>query len=157
MSPILASIVFSLILLILLSPVFLILAILIKFSSPGPVFFKQKRVGTNNVEFEIYKFRSMTVQDQKKSDTIWTTANDNRVTLIGKFMRKTNLDELPQLWNVVLGNMSIVGPRPEREHFVEKFKKENSIQLDLTNLDSGIYYIMIINKDNIYSEKLIIE
>ena len=118
------DIVFSLILLILLFPVFLILAILIKFSSPGPVFFKQKRIGTNNVEFEIYKFRSMTVQDQKKSDTIWTTANDNRVTLIGKVMRKTNLDELPQLWNVLLANMSIVGPRPEREHFVEKFKKE---------------------------------
>ncbi len=118
------DIVFSLILFILLSPVFLILVILIKFSSPGPVIFKQKRVGTNNVEFEIYKFRSMTVQDQKKSDTIWTTANDNRVTLIGKVMRKTNLDELPQLWNVLLGNMSIVGPRPEREHFVEKFKKE---------------------------------
>jgi len=118
------DIVFSLILLILLSPVFLILAILIKFSSPGPVFFKQKRIGTNNVEFEIYKFRSMTVQDEKGSDTTWTTENDSRVTLIGRFIRKTNSDELPQLWNVLLGNMSIVGPRPEREHFVEKFKGE---------------------------------
>jgi lipopolysaccharide/colanic/teichoic acid biosynthesis glycosyltransferase len=66
----------------------------------------------------------MVVQEKKKSDTVWTTANDDRVTAIGKMMRKINLDELPQLWNVLAGNMSIVGPRPEREHFVEKFKKE---------------------------------
>jgi lipopolysaccharide/colanic/teichoic acid biosynthesis glycosyltransferase len=66
----------------------------------------------------------MKVQDKKESDTVWTTENDDRVTSIGRFIRKTNLDELPQLWNVLLGNMSIVGPRPEREHFVEKFKKE---------------------------------
>ncbi len=118
------DIAFSLTVLIFLSPLFLILAILIKITSPGPVFFRQKRVGTNNVEIEIYKFRSMTVQDQENSDTIWTTANDKRVTLIGRIMRKSNLDELPQFWNVLLGNMSIVGPRPERERFVEKFKKQ---------------------------------
>ena len=118
------DIAFSLTVLVFLSPLFLILAILIKLTSPGPVFFRQKRVGTNNVEIEIYKFRSMTVQDQEESDTIWTTANDKRVTLIGRIMRKNNLDELPQLWNVLLGNMSIVGPRPERGRFVEKFKKE---------------------------------
>jgi len=117
------DIAFSLTALLLLSPVFLVLAILIKLTSPGPVFFKQKRVGANNIEFEIYKFRSMKVQEKKKSDTIWTTEDDPRVTWIGKFMRKNNLDELPQFWNVLNGHMSIVGPRPEREYFVEKFKE----------------------------------
>ena len=120
------DIVLSLLLLILLSPIFLILGMMIKITSKGPVFFKQKRMGANNVEFDMYKFRSMTVQNPKESDTLWTTENDKRVTCIGRFMRKTNLDELPQLWNVLIGNMSLVGPRPEREHFVEKFKKEIS-------------------------------
>lgn len=115
---------FSLLVMVLLSPVYLLLAILIKLTSPGPAFFRQKRIGANNVEFEMYKFRSMTVQKEKMSDTIWTTPNDSRVTSIGRVMRKANLDELPQFWNVFIGNMSVVGPRPEREHFVEKFKKE---------------------------------
>ena len=118
------DLVFSVVFLNLLLPVFLILGMLIKLTSRGPVFFRQKRIGANNMEFDIYKFRSMTVQNPKDSDTVWTTENDRRVTSIGRFMRKTNLDELPQLWNVLLGNMSLVGPRPEREHFVEKFKKE---------------------------------
>jgi len=113
-------------LLILFSPLFLVLSLIIKATSKGPVFFKQKRIGANNVEFDIYKFRSMKVQNLNDSDTIWTTEKDKRVTSIGRFMRKTNLDELPQLWNVFIGNMSLVGPRPEREHFVEKFKKEIS-------------------------------
>lgn len=116
--------VFSLLVMVLLSPVYLLLAILIKLTSPGPAFFRQKRIGANNVEFEIYKFRSMTVQKEKMSDTIWTTPNDSRVTSIGRVMRKANLDELPQFWNAFIGNMSVVGPRPERKHFVEKFKKE---------------------------------
>ena len=110
--------------LVALSPILFILAVIIKITSPGPVFFKQRRVGSNNKEFEMYKFRSMLVQDKKESDTIWTTAKDDRVTTIGKVMRTTNLDELPQLWNILLGNMSIVGPRPEREYFVEKFRKD---------------------------------
>jgi Undecaprenyl-phosphate glucose phosphotransferase len=118
------DIVFSLTALILLSPIFAIIAIIIKATSKGPVFFKQERMGANNVEFEIYKFRSMTVQAKEHSDTIWTTANDSRVTKIGNIMRKTNLDELAQFWNVLIGNMSVVGPRPEREHFVEQFKEE---------------------------------
>jgi len=118
------DIVLSVAFLFLISPVFLILGMLIKLTSKGPVFFKQKRIGANNIEFDIYKFRSMTVQNPDDSDTVWTTENDRRVTSIGRFMRKTNLDELPQLWNVLFGNMSLVGPRPEREHFVEKLKKE---------------------------------
>ncbi|MFO7970592.1 MAG: undecaprenyl-phosphate glucose phosphotransferase, partial [Desulfobacterales bacterium] len=116
----------SMALLILFSPFFIIFGILIKLTSKGPVFFKQKRMGANNVEFDMYKFRSMTVQNPKESDTVWTTENDKRVTSVGRFIRKTNLDELPQLYNVFVGNMSLVGPRPEREHFVEKFKKEIS-------------------------------
>ena len=115
---------FSLTVLVILSPFFLVIALLIKLTSRGPVFFKQDRVGSNNVKFEIYKLRSTTVQAKKESDTVWTTANDSRVTRIGRFIRKGNIDELPQFWNVLIGNMSVVGPRPEREHFVEKFKND---------------------------------
>jgi exopolysaccharide biosynthesis polyprenyl glycosylphosphotransferase len=118
------DIIFSLIALLLLTPFFLLIILLIKLTSPGPVSFKQDRVGANNVKFEIYKFRSMTVQAKKASDTVWTTADDSRVTKIGRFIRKGNIDELPQFWNVLIGNMSVVGPRPEREHFVEQFKKD---------------------------------
>ncbi len=71
----------------------------------------------------MYKFRSMTLQQKEESDTIWTIPNDSRVTAIGKFMRKNDLDEFPQFWNVLIGDMSVVGPRPEREHFVEQFRK----------------------------------
>ena len=109
---------------VVLSPLFILFTILIKISSAGPVLFRQRRVGTNNLEFEIYKFRSMIIQDQNDSDSIWTTSDDQRITNIGKFMRLLNIDELPQLWNVLLGNMSIVGPRPERKHFIEKFKDD---------------------------------
>ena len=117
---------FSLTVLLLLSPFFLVIILLIKLTSPGPVFFKQNRVGTNNVEFEMCKFRSMTVQAKKQSDTVWTTADDSRVTGIGRFIRKGNIDELPQFWNVLIGDMSVVGPRPEREYFVEQFKNDIS-------------------------------
>ena len=93
-------------------------------SSPGPIFFKQKRISSNNKEFEMFKFRTMKVQETQDSDTIWTTQNDPRVTRIGSFLRKSNLDELPQFWNVLVGHMSVVGPRPERKFFVEKFKED---------------------------------
>ena len=102
----------------------LISAIIIKITSPGPLIFKQTRIGLHNQEFSIYKFRSMKVQDEAKEKKAWTTANDPRVTRFGKFMRKTNIDELPQLFNVLLGDMSLVGPRPERPFFVDKFKEE---------------------------------
>lgn len=118
------DVVFSATVLILLSPVFLIISLLIKFTSPGDIFFRQKRVGINNKEFIMYKFRSMITQTEAKSDTVWTTKNDSRVTPIGNFLRKTNLDELPQFWNVFIGNMTVAGPRPEREFFVNQFKEE---------------------------------
>ena len=102
----------------------LIVAIIIKCTSKGPVLYTQKRVGFRNKEFLMYKFRSMEIQEEEKEKTEWTTFKDPRVTPIGKFIRKTSIDELPQLWNVLKGDMSLVGPRPERPFYVEKFKEE---------------------------------
>ena len=115
---------FSLMALVILSPFLLAIALLIKLTSRGPLFFEQERIGANNKKFGIYKFRSMAVQPKKESDTVWTTTNDSRVTKIGKFIRRGNIDEFPQFWNVLIGNMSVVGPRPERGYFVEQFKKD---------------------------------
>jgi exopolysaccharide biosynthesis polyprenyl glycosylphosphotransferase len=103
------------------APVLATLAALVKLSSPGPVFFRQKRVGQHGDVVEILKFRSMRINEA--SDTEWVRADD-KVTLIGKIMRKTSLDELPQLFNVVKGDMSLVGPRPERPHFADQFSTE---------------------------------
>lgn len=110
--------------LILFSPIMLVVAILVKKSSPGPILFAQERIGLGNKPFKMYKFRSMGVQDPKKEAKQWTTKNDARVTPVGKIIRKTSLDELPQFWNVLRGDMSLIGPRPERPLFVEKFKEE---------------------------------
>lgn len=109
---------------ILFSPVMLFSAVMIKITSPGPLIFKQERVGLHNHTFMMYKFRSMDVQAPEKEKSKWTVKNDPRVTNFGKFMRKTSIDELPQLFNVLKGEMSLVGPRPERPFFVEKFKEE---------------------------------
>ena len=106
------------------SPVMLVLCILIKLTSPGPLIYKQERVGLHNQTFRMYKFRSMEVQKESEEKKAWTVKNDPRVTGIGKFMRHTSLDELPQLFNVLKGDMSLVGPRPERPFFVEKFREE---------------------------------
>ena len=114
----------SLIAITVFSPVMLILAILVKLSSPGPVIFKQERVGLHNKPFYMYKFRSMEMQSAKEEKKAWTVKNDPRVTPIGKLLRRTSLDELPQFFNILKGDMSLVGPRPERPHFVEKFKEE---------------------------------
>ena len=110
--------------LILFSPIMLVVAIAVKVSSPGPIIFSQERVGLHNRPFKMYKFRSMGVQKASEEKKAWTTKDDPRVTKVGKFIRKTSLDELPQLWNIVKGDMSLVGPRPERPLFVEKFKEE---------------------------------
>lgn len=109
---------------IIFSVPMLIVAVIIKLTSKGPVIFSQVRVGLHNKEFKMYKFRSMVVQSESSERKAWTTANDARVTRIGKFIRKTSIDELPQLFNILIGNMSLVGPRPERPYFVEKFKEE---------------------------------
>lgn len=111
----------SLLGLIILSPLLLIIAIGVKCSSPGPILFKQTRVGYQRKEFQMLKFRSMRQNDEE--ETAWTTDTDPRRTKIGAFLRKTSLDELPQLINVLKGDMSLVGPRPELPHFVEQFKE----------------------------------
>ncbi|MFD3271646.1 undecaprenyl-phosphate glucose phosphotransferase [Paenibacillus dendritiformis] len=118
------DIVFSLVAIIITSPVLLLIALGIKLTSPGPILFKQERVGLNRRTFHMYKFRSMKVSSDAVSDTVWTTENDPRKTKFGSFLRKTSLDELPQFFNVLLGHMSVVGPRPERPFFVEQFKEE---------------------------------
>ncbi|CCJ34281.1 sugar transferase [Caloramator australicus] len=111
----------SLILLIVLSPLFLIIAILIKLDSEGEVFFKQERAGLNGKPFMIYKFRTMVKNAEKIGDGYYTGENDPRITRIGRFLRKTSLDELPQLINILKGEMSIIGPRPTLMYQVEKY------------------------------------
>ena len=110
--------------LVIFSPIMLVTALLVKVTSPGPVLYSQERVGLHNHTFKMYKFRSMEVQDPKKERSQWTTPHDPRVTPIGKFIRKTSIDEMPQFFNILVGDMSLVGPRPERPLFVEKFKEE---------------------------------
>ena len=109
---------------VLFSPVMLFSVIMIKLTSPGPLIYKQERVGLHNRNFMMYKFRSMDVQPPEEEKKAWTVEDDPRVTNFGKFMRKTSIDELPQLFNVLRGEMSLVGPRPERPFFVEKFREE---------------------------------
>lgn len=107
--------------LILFSPVMFTVALLIKLTSPGPVIYSQERVGLHNKPFKMYKFRSMEVKEEKNG---WTKQNDPRVTPIGRIIRKFSIDEMPQFYNVLIGNMSLVGPRPERPFYVEKFREE---------------------------------
>ena len=109
---------------ILFSPVMLITAILVKLTDGGPIIYSQERVGLHNKPFKMYKFRSMAVQKASEEKSKWTTPNDPRVTAVGRFIRKTSIDETPQFFNVLKGNMSLVGPRPERPFYVEKFREE---------------------------------
>ncbi|MCC8060477.1 MAG: undecaprenyl-phosphate glucose phosphotransferase [Clostridiales bacterium] len=110
--------------LILFSVIMLVTALLIKLTSPGPVIYSQERIGRHNRPFKMYKFRSMQVQAPGDEKSKWTTPRDPRVTPIGRFIRRTSIDEMPQLFNVLKGDMSLVGPRPERPFFVERFKEE---------------------------------
>ena len=109
---------------ILFSPVMLLTAVLIKLTSPGPIIYSKERLGLHNKPFKMYKFRSMEVQKPSEEKEKWTTPHDPRVTSVGKFIRKTSIDEMPQFFNILMGSMSLVGPRPERPFFVEKFKEE---------------------------------
>ena len=114
----------ALAMLVIFSIPMLVVSIIIKLTSRGPLIFSQVRIGLHNQEFKMYKFRSMEVQDTNQEKKAWTTRNDPRVTPIGRFIRRTSIDELPQIFNVLKGDMSLVGPRPERPFFVDKFKEE---------------------------------
>jgi lipopolysaccharide/colanic/teichoic acid biosynthesis glycosyltransferase len=134
------DIVFSILALLICAPLFLVIALIIKVQSDGPIFFKQERVGQFCSIFEIIKFRTMTVDAEKNGIQI-TFNNDPRVTTLGKFLRKYKLDELPQFWNVLRGDMSVVGPRPEVSKFVDHYPPELkdkifSIKPGITDLGS---------------------
>ena len=119
----LLDLLFALLIGIFAAPIIVLAAIIVKLESKGPVFFIQERIGEGNKKFNIVKFRSMTT-DAEKDGPQWASKNDNRVTKFGKIMRATRIDELPQLWNVLRGEMSFVGPRPEREYFIQQLEKE---------------------------------
>ena len=114
----------SLLAIILFSPTMLIAAIAVKTTSKGPLIYKQERIGLNGAPFMMYKFRTMMVQTEDEEKKGWTTKNDPRVTKVGAVLRKLSIDEMPQFFNVLMGKMSLVGPRPERPQFVEKFKEQ---------------------------------
>lgn len=122
--------------LIILSPVMLVCAALVRFSSPGPILFRQTRVGWNGAVFDILKFRTMTVNED--SDLTWSVEHDSRVTSLGRILRASHLDELPQLANVLRGEMSLVGPRPERPFFVDQFGAQVNGYEDRHRVKSGI-------------------
>ena len=119
----LLDLLFAMLIGIFAAPVIILAAIIVKLESKGPIFFIQERIGEGNRKFNIVKFRSMTT-DAEKDGPQWASKNDNRVTKFGKIMRATRIDELPQLWNVLRGEMSFVGPRPEREFFIQQLEKE---------------------------------
>jgi Undecaprenyl-phosphate glucose phosphotransferase len=132
------DIVFSALALAIMGIPMALIALAVKLTSPGPVFFSQERVGINGQVFRMLKFRTMKVAPASETDTRWTTEGDLRRTAIGTFLRKSSLDELPQFFNVFLGDMSVVGPRPERPHFVEKFNDEIDDYNARHHLKSGI-------------------
>lgn len=118
------DIIFGIIFGIISIPIILVFGVIIKLTSPGPVFFKQERVGYMGHPIKIVKLRSMRNDAEKKTGAVWAQKNDPRVTPVGRFMRKVRIDELPQFWNIIKGDMSLVGPRPERFVLTEKFYKQ---------------------------------
>jgi len=116
---------FSVFGLVISSPLLLIISFLVKVTSPGPVFFRQKRVGKNNIDFTLFKFRTMQM-DSDKSSLLTIGNNDSRITVVGRHLRRLKLDELPQLFNVFINNMSLVGPRPEVRKYVDMYSPEQT-------------------------------
>lgn len=116
------DITFSIAALLALSPIYLLCALAVRISSPGPIFYKQERMGLDGKTFYCLKFRGMRVDAESQSGPVWASKNDDRVTRVGAFLRKSSLDEIPQFWNVLKGEMSVVGPRPERPYFVDQFR-----------------------------------
>jgi len=130
------DVVFSALGLVVLSPLLLVIALAIRVTSPGPVLFRQERVGMNKKNFTMYKFRSMRVNAEQ--DSAWSTDVDDRRTKLGSILRKTSLDELPQLWNVLIGDMSLVGPRPEIPFYVEQFRETVPLYMMKNQVRPGI-------------------
>ena len=128
----------SLTALVALLPVIFLIAAAVKLTSAGPVFYKQKRVGLDGRRFKIYKFRSMHANAEAESGPVWASRDDRRVTPLGRILRRLNLDEIPQLWNVLRGDMSLVGPRPERPHFVKQFREHIPRYMGRHRVKSGI-------------------
>ncbi|WP_367378209.1 sugar transferase [Enterococcus gilvus] len=128
----------SSLLLIITSPLILLTAILVKITSPGPVIYRQTRITKDQKEFDILKFRTMSATAEAKSGPVLSTSNDSRVTVVGKYLRALRIDELPQLINVLIGDMSVVGPRPERPFFVDQFNEENPNYYLRHNVRAGI-------------------
>ncbi|MGA1870000.1 MAG: sugar transferase [bacterium] len=135
------DIVISLIAIVVALPVMIIIAIAIKLTSQGPIFFKQIRIGKDNKPFMLYKFRSMINGAEQESGPTWYATSDKQVTSIGRFLRRTSLDELPQLFVVLMGNLSIVGPRPERPHYVYKYKDLQGLRLSIVPGITGLAQI----------------
>ena len=123
---------------LLISPILGALALAVKLTSKGPIFYGQERMSVDGETFKMWKFRSMRTDAEEKTGAVWAIKNDDRRTPIGTFLRSTSLDELPQLWNVVVGNMSLVGPRPERPVFIDKFKHEIPQYMLRHKMKSGI-------------------
>ena len=128
----------SIMILTLSSPIWVFVAIAIRFNSPGPLVYSQERVGINGKHFRMHKFRSMFQDAESRSGPVWATTNDPRITSVGRFLRKTRLDEIPQFYDVVRGDMSLVGPRPERPHFVEMLSKEIPLYKRRLSVKPGI-------------------
>ncbi|MDB2674919.1 sugar transferase [Flavobacteriales bacterium] len=141
----------SLIGLVLLFPLMLIISILIKLDSIGPVFFKQKRVGKDGKLFTMIKFRSMSVVQKSKSTV--SVKGDARITKIGAFLRKFKLDELPELWNVLIGQMSLVGPRPDVEGFADELKGDDRLILELRPGITGPASLKYANEEELLSQQ----
>lgn len=132
------DIVISMMILTLTSPLWVFIAIAIKINSPGPLVYSQERVGKKGKIFRMHKFRSMYADAEERTGPVWATSNDPRITAVGRFLRKTRLDELPQFFDVVRGDMSLVGPRPERPHFVELLSKEIPLYKRRLSVKPGI-------------------
>ncbi len=132
------DLVLSALALLVLAPVLLVLALAVKLTSRGPVFYRQERVGRDGREFDMLKFRTMRTDAEQASGPVWAQEDDPRVTPLGRALRRWSLDELPQFWNVLRGDMSLVGPRPERQVFVEQFSEQMPRYFERHRVKSGL-------------------
>ncbi len=132
------DLVLGILILVMISPIMLVISLLIKLTSQGPILYKQGRVGFDGRLFQMFKFRTMKKDAEKETGPVWARENDSRRTMIGAFLRKTSLDELPQLFNVLKGEMSLVGPRPERPNFVEEFRNRIPLYMLRHKIKAGM-------------------